>query len=125
METEAIMSILQMCRLNDVIIVGSEILEIEISQIKDDNKRQKVSELYRVSALSVKFTPSIQFRAEQIRTNSKIRLFDSLHIAVAETAGVKVLLTTDDKLIKMASCLDLRLKVINPLKFVWEVMFEC
>ena len=51
---------------------------------------------------------------------SKIRTFDSLHIAAAEEAKADVLLTTDDKLEKMAEKLELKVKVMNPLKFAWE-----
>lgn len=52
---------------------------------------------------------------------SKIRTFDSLHIAAAESVNADVLLTTDDKLGKMASKLELKVKVHNPLQFAWEV----
>lgn len=52
---------------------------------------------------------------------SKIRTFDSLHIAAAEEGKADVMLTTDDKLEKMAENLNLKVKVMNPLRFVWEV----
>lgn len=55
-------------------------------------------------------------------SKSKIRTFDSIHIAIAETADADVMLTTDDKLIKMAEKLKLKTKVMNPLKFAWEEM---
>ncbi|MCI8550921.1 MAG: type II toxin-antitoxin system VapC family toxin [Lachnospiraceae bacterium] len=51
---------------------------------------------------------------------SKIRTFDSLHIAAAEEAKADVLLTTDDKLEKIAGKLELKVRVMNPLKFAWE-----
>ena len=51
---------------------------------------------------------------------SKIRTFDSLHIAAAEEAKADVLLTTDDKLEKIAEKLELKVRVMNPLKFAWE-----
>ena len=53
---------------------------------------------------------------------SKIRTFDSLHIAAAESAGAYAMLTTDDKLEKMAARLALKVRVMNPLKFAWEVI---
>lgn len=53
---------------------------------------------------------------------SKIRTFDSLYIAAAEEANADVLLTTDDKLEKMAEKLDLKTRVVNPLRFAWEVI---
>ena len=58
----------------------------------------------------------------EIMKISKIRSFDSLHIAIAENVNADVLLTTDDKLEKMASRLDLKVRVLNPLKFVLEVL---
>lgn len=53
---------------------------------------------------------------------SKIRTFDSLHIATAEEAKADVMLTTDDKLERMAERLELKVRVMNPLKFAWEVI---
>lgn len=53
---------------------------------------------------------------------SKIRTFDSLHIAAAEEAKADVMLTTDDKLERMAERLELKVRVMNPLKFAWEVI---
>ena len=67
-------------------------------------------------------TEEIRRRSLEIMAKSKIRTFDSLHIAAAEAAEADVMLTTDDKLEKMAMKLELRVKVMNPLKFVWEVI---
>lgn len=53
---------------------------------------------------------------------SKIRTFDSLHIAAAESAGADVMLTTDDKLEKIAARIELTVKVMNPLRFAWEAI---
>jgi predicted nucleic acid-binding protein len=41
-------------------------------------------------------------RARQLR-NAGYGVFDSLHLACAETGGASVLLTTDDKFIKRAA----------------------
>lgn len=53
---------------------------------------------------------------------SNIQTFDSLHIASAEEANADVLLTTDDKFEKVAEKLELGTRVMNPLRFVWEVI---
>ena len=66
-------------------------------------------------------TEEIKKRSEDIMKISKIRTFDSLHIAAAESANADVLLTTDDKMSNMASKLELKVKVQNPLQFAWEV----
>ena len=44
------------------------------------------------------------------------------YITIAEEANVNVLLTTDDKFEKMAEKLELGTRVVNPLRFVWEVI---
>lgn len=43
-------------------------------------------------------------------------------IAAAEKAKADVMLTTDDKLEKMARQLEVKVRVMNPLKFAWEVI---
>jgi len=71
--------------------------------------------------MHVAYTDEIKKRSEDIMKISKIRTFDSLHIAAAESANADVLLTTDDKMSNMASKLELKVKVQNPLQFAWEV----
>lgn len=73
-----------------LVIAGSEVLELEMNRMQDENKKQKA--------------------------------FDSLHIASAEEVNADVFLTTDDKLEKMAEKLKLGTRVINPLRFAWEVI---
>lgn len=51
---------------------------------------------------------------------SNISLMDSLHMAAAEAAQTDAMLTTDDKLEKAASKIDLKIAVVNPLKFMLE-----
>jgi len=82
----------------------------------------KSQNLYRIIHEDIPLTLKVEARSEEIMNISNIRLFDSLHIAIAESADVDVLLTTDDKFEKMASNLDLKLRVMNPLKFVLEMM---
>jgi len=51
-----------------------------------------------------------------------IRMLDGFHLAFAENANVDILLTTDNKFEKAVSKLSLKLKVINPLKYLMEVI---
>ena len=44
------------------------------------------------------------------------------YIATVEEADADVLLTTDDKFEKMAEKLKLGTRVVNPLRFAWEVI---
>ena len=111
-----------MGQMKKVIIVGSEILELEINRMMDENKKQKVLDLYKVADMRIPYTDKIKKRSEEIISISKIRTFDSLHIAAAEEADADVLLTTDDKFEKMSEKLDLKIRVLNPLRFAWEVI---
>ena len=49
---------------------------------------------------------------------------DSLHVATAEAGEVDAMLTTDDKLIKACSKLNLSVKVINPIVFLLDMVKE-
>ena len=122
LESETILTILKMAQMKKVIIVGSEILELEINRMLDEHKKRKVLDLYKVADMRILYTDKIKKRSEEIISVSKIRTFDSLHIASAEEANADVLLTTDDKFEKMSEKLDLKIRVLNPLKFAWEVI---
>lgn len=124
LESEAILAILKRGQENIDTIIGSDILELEMDRIHDEVKRQKVKELYKVADKFIPYTEEIRSRAKVIMEQSKIRLFDSLHIASAEKAGAFTMLTTDARLIKMASKLSLNVEVMNPLRFVWEVFLN-
>lgn len=122
LESEAILTILKRGEIGVYQIIGSDILRLEIERMSDGVKKQGVKELYQVASMSISYSEEIKDRAAEIVSTSKIRNFDSLHIASAEVAGVDVLITTDDKLEKMSAKLNLKIKVMNPLKFAWEVL---
>ncbi len=122
MESEAILTILKRGQTGKYKIIGSSILELEIDQMHDERKKRNVSELYKVTNLSILYTDEIRERAREIVNMSNIKTFDSLHVAAAESANADVLLTTDGKFEKIAAKLDLKVRVLNPLKFIWEVI---
>ncbi len=122
LESEAILTILKRGQTGKYKIIGSSILELEIDQMHDERKKRNVSELYKVTNLSILYTDEIRERAREIVNMSNIKTFDSLHVAAAESANADVLLTTDGKFEKIAAKLDLKVRVLNPLKFIWEVI---
>ena len=122
LESEVILTVLKMGQMKRVIIAGSEVLELEIRRMRDENKKLRVLDLYKVADMHIPYTDKIRKRSAEIMSVSQIRTFDSLHIATAEEARADVLLTTDDKFEKMAEKLELKTKVVNPLKFAWEVI---
>ena len=122
LESETILMILRKKEEGQYLIIGSDILEIEMSRMKDEIKKQRVKELYEMADIHIDYIEEIKQRSKEIMAMSNIRLFDSLHIATAEYAGADILLTTDDKLEKMSAKLKLNVKIMNPIRFVLEVM---
>ncbi|MCD7772380.1 MAG: hypothetical protein LUH23_09915 [Oscillospiraceae bacterium] len=121
-EVDAISAIYCMHEFGFISIAGSEALNDEISCISDPVKRKKVlSDYYNVDEI-IGLSDSINLRSIQIQERSNIRMYDSLHIASAEEACAAVMLTTDYKLIKMASRIDLKVKVMNPRSFIFQYM---
>lgn len=120
LESEAILAILRRGQAGMYQIIGSAILELEMNRMHDVAKMQRVKDLYKVEDVHVAYTEEIRERSREIMKQSNIRAFDSLHIAAAEAAEADVMLTTDDGLEKMAARLELKVKVMNPLKFAWE-----
>ena len=102
LESEVILAVLKMGQMKQAVIAGSDILELEMRRMQDENKKRKVLDLYRVAGMHIQYTEKIKSRSAEIISVSKIRVFDSLHIASAEEAKADVFLTTDDKLEKMA-----------------------
>ncbi len=121
LEREAVLIVMQKAFENELEIIGSDILEIEISKIKNDEKRNDVEGIYHALVSdSVKATLEVKERAVRIRELSNIRNFDSLHLASAELSS-DVLLTTDMKFLKGCRRMDLEIEVKNPVEFVMEV----
>ena len=59
---------------------------------------------------------------KELSRKTKIRTLDSFHLSFAEIFNLDVLLTTDIKFEKACSKMNLKVKVINPIKYLMEVM---
>lgn len=121
LEAEAVLSILKHCYEGRWILVSSNVIDFEISNMTNLSKKEKVMELCKIAGEKVMVTEKIEQRAVEIQQIG-IKPFDSFHIALAESAGADVFLTTDDKLIKLANKISLNVKVKNPLSWVAEVL---
>jgi len=123
MEGEAILAILYKSKQNNDEIVGSPILDFEIDQINDIEKREKVKYFYvHTITRRIDYTLSIFKWAEGLSQRTNMRTLDVFHLSFAENSDVDIFLTTDVKLEKAGSKLNLKTKVINPIKYLMEVM---
>lgn len=119
-ECDIIMNIFEYSSVLGNTIIGSPVLYFELNRIEDNEKRQKVIDLYNENAIIyTDFSPEIEKRAQMLM-QSGLKLFDSYHLSFAEAAGVNVLLTTDNNFEKVCSKINLKIRVTNPLK-LWEV----
>ena len=77
--------------------------------------------LYAVASKRIRLTTQAEQRAAYLEQHG-LKPFDSLHVALAETSGADVFLTTDDHLIRAANKIDLQIKVEHPVFWIMEVM---
>ena len=120
-ESEAVITILSRC-LDEWILVGSEVIDYEISKIPDEERRKKVEILALSSKEKITVDDEIVERAIEIE-NIKLNPIDALHIACAEKSA-DVMLTTDNEIIKKVKKNKSRFKieVENPVKWLLKVM---
>jgi len=123
MESEAVLNIINMSKLNNDEILGSPALDLEIDQIDNVEKREKIKYFYHQTITQkIDYTNSVYNRVKELSEQTKIKTLDSFHLSFAENNNVDVLLTTDIKFEKACSKMNLKTKVINPIKFLMEVM---
>ena len=120
MEAEAVIAILNGCTTGWV-LVGSEVIEYEISKVSDEERVRSVESLLQVAQERVLIDERIVNRARTFNQMG-IDAFDALHLASAESVGA-VLLTTDDSLIKVIKkhADKIPIRVYNPVQWLMEV----
>lgn len=60
LESEVVLTVLKMGQMKQVVITGSDILELEMNRMKDENKKRKVLDLYRVAGMHIPYTERIK-----------------------------------------------------------------
>ena len=116
-ESEAVLIILNRC-LDDWVLVGSEVIDYEISKIPDCERKKKVSILASISKKKISINEEIVKRAIKLEKIG-LRAIDALHVACAEKSA-DVMLTTDDEIIKKIRD-KVKIEIKNPVKFLTEV----
>ena len=119
LEAEAVLSILEMADAGHLKLVGSDIIDDELNQMPDTERRAKVEQLFASDAKHISFTAAIERRANEFQ-KWNISPLDALHLASAEVAHADYFLTTDDYLLRRARLHadELKVKVENPAKWL-------
>ena len=122
LEANAIENIFRKHINKEVEIYKSMAIDFEISKIKSDNKRRQVEDLYdAIESIEIAYSQKIKQRAIELREYN-IKDMDSLHLAFAESEDVDYFITTDRLLINASKRANLKIKVINPIEFIMEVI---
>jgi len=121
LESEAILGIIKKCKQPDFEIIGSTALDLEISQITDAYKREKVKFFYgQTITKKANYNQAILKRVKELQELSAIRTLDRFHLAFAENYA-DMLLTTDMRFEKASSKLNLKIRIMNPIIYFMEV----
>ena len=123
MESEAILIILNHLYAHDWEWIGSEALEAEIKRTPNIDKRNRIMLLASCVHHSIRIEKREIERAKDL-VNMGFNSFDALHVACAESGGVDIFLTTDDKLLKLATKMSERINIVisNPISWIMEVV---
>lgn len=120
-ESEAVLTILSHCRSGKWTLTASDVIDSELSRLSNEERAEKVRELYSIAKTKIALTPQAVKLAKSFQQQG-LHSFDSLHLAIAELSGQSVLLTTDDKFVRKASTLELNITVANPATWLMEVL---
>jgi predicted nucleic acid-binding protein len=119
LEAEAVLLLLRSIEDGSSEWVGGTVLEYEIDQIADPERRRRLRRMMDAASRRIEVEDADIARAEALEA-AGFADFDALHLACAERAGVDVFLTTDDRLLKRAKRLgsQLQVRVENPTSWI-------
>lgn len=122
LEAEAILLIMSRLQTGEWTWLGSGAINHEASQTADFERRRRIEALTSAVQQFIPLSAADIARAKALQTLG-FKQWDALHLACAERGQADVLLTTDDKLLRLAQKVEdqLRVRVANPLAWLTEV----
>jgi predicted nucleic acid-binding protein len=120
---EAVLLILGRCEVSTWQWVSSAVVEEEASKTPSHERRSRVRNMLNGAHDTVALTDTAIARAIVLKAMG-FRTYDALHLACAEQATADVFLTTDDRVLRLATrhTAPRRVRVANPLAWLLEVM---
>ena len=121
-ETEAVETIVDYFFTGELCWVTSEVLAIEIENNPNLKKREVMQDSFNFAHETVLVGTAEQFRGTELEVLG-FKRFDALHIACAESGDADILLTTDDRMLRLAKRYQshLRVRVENPHTWLQEI----
>ena len=119
LESEAIMLILKRLESVEWTWISSTVIDYEVDQTPDCERKRRVKTLLSSAHQVVLLTEEIIRRGDEIKQLG-FGSYDALHIASAEAGEVDVVLTTDDRLVRLAMrhLREIEVSVSNPLQWL-------
>ena len=121
-ETEAVDTILARVNTAHWHWIASSVLKFEIIQNPDLEQRVNLEDILRFAHETVLVGATEMARSEYLEYLG-FKHYDALHIACAESGGADILLTTDDRMLRLAKRYraHLRVCVENPYTWLQEI----
>jgi len=125
LESEAILFILARFAKPEWQWISSRVLLTEIGRNPDPDRRSQVQILAGLADETVEISPQIANRAQDLEQLG-FHGFDALHIACAESSESDILLTTDDRMLRLSKRLTagLFVELENPLEWMQSDEFS-
>lgn len=123
LEAEAVLTNLSRCQDGVWSLAASDIIELELSRSNNQEKLEKVRALYSLADPRSRFVVTDQTKARAtVFQRHGVKLFASLHLAIAEQNDQDVLLTTDDGFLAAAIRFGPDILIANPVTWLMEVL---
>lgn len=122
LEAEAVQAIFRQVERGFWAHISSEMAEMEIRAMPDEQRRARVALLLPEKSAIVRLTAGIWKRAREL-VRIGFKAADAVHLAAAEAGRAGVFLTCDDRLSRRArrNRRKLRVAVANPLEWMKEI----
>ena len=106
----------------EIKLYTSRVIDYEIDNISNGNKKRQVEDLYDgLEIENIPYSYAIKKRVEKLK-KINIHYMDAYHISYAESKNLDYFITVDKQLINACKRAKLELKVVNPMEFIMEVI---
>jgi predicted nucleic acid-binding protein len=121
LEAEAVLAIISQIERGHFQLLHSEIVDLEIANAPDLARRKRLQALIPRQHYLILHEQQMSARALELERRGFAGV-DALHLACAEIADADIFLTTDDRLLRLASRHEkiLRVAVANPLAWMQD-----
>ena len=115
LEAEAVVALMEGVESGALEWIGGDYLDFEVGQDPDRERVQRLSRLLGLVTRRVEMSEVLISRARELEKVG-LRGLDALHVASAEAGGARLLITTDDRMIRNArrSPAPLLVRVVTP-----------